>query len=225
MKKKTPKLNLLDSSSRFANCIFPLEEKGKGRRRRRKKKGHPGRENRTRTWARKKGLAKGPRSKDRRVIYLHEPNVVHYLFDEERACGKPDSRPPPSVGGLDDPARGAQVRRESEGWNVAQVHEPFSTRIRNLNMPLFRAITLSLRMSKNIFRWNSVILDAPIGRFHVVERKSVRKAPTFGNGSLEGRREEDGQWTGEPLTVREEIRREKRNDLFRIDDESISLID
>lgn len=65
MKKKTPKLNLLDSSSRFANCIFPLEEKGKGRRRRRKKKGHPGRENRTRTWARKKGW---PRGQDPRIV-------------------------------------------------------------------------------------------------------------------------------------------------------------
>lgn len=115
MKKKTPKLNLLDSSSRFANCIFPLEEKGKGRRRRRKKKGSSGKGEPDEDLGEEERLAKGPRSKDRRVIYLHEPNVVHYLFDEERACGKPDSRSLPSVGGLDDPARGAQVRRESEG--------------------------------------------------------------------------------------------------------------
>ena len=128
-KDKNSKI-LFNFSSRFLfsireHCIFPLEEKSKSRRRRRRRRVE-----------KKKGSSREGRTGRRRKV---DPGKIEGSYTctsptrrplpvrrEERACGKPDSIPLP-VGGLDDPA---QVRRDREGWNVAQVHAgPFSTRI------------------------------------------------------------------------------------------------
>lgn len=71
-------MNLLAISE---HCIFPLEEKEKrGGEGEKKKKGSSGK-GEPEELGRPLERLTGPRCKDRRVIYLHEPSVVHYLFD------------------------------------------------------------------------------------------------------------------------------------------------
>lgn len=191
-------MNLLAISE---HCIFPLEEKGK-RRRRRKEKKRVVREGRTgRAWA---TLGKVDRAKmqgSQGHIPARAQRRPLPVRREERACGKPDSLP---LGGLDDPARGAQVRRERRVKRCAGTRS-FSTRIRNLNMPLFRATTLSLRLSKNI--QNSLILERSRLEDSTWWRgRGVRSGrQTFGNRSLEGRKKMGWRTVGRFCEGRETI--------------------
>lgn len=199
-------MNLLAISE---HCIFPLEEKGK-RRRRRKEKKRVVREGRTgRAWA---TLGKVDRAKmqgSQGHIPARAQRRPLPVRREERACGKPDSLP---LGGLDDPARGAQVRRERRVKRCAGTRS-FSTRIRNLNMRYNPFPSVVEKYPKQ-----SHPRTLPIGGFHVVERKRCeeRKADIW--KPFSGREEEDG------LENRWPFLRGKRNDLFRQEPISCRLI-
>lgn len=114
--------------------ISPLSKKRRKekKKKRKEKKGGPGRREKPETW--KKGWA----GQDPRVIYLHEGN------ESSTTCSRKSVRvenlilSPPPFGG----ARWSEGCRseETQGWNVAQVHEPFSKL-----QPLFRAFNPSTR--------------------------------------------------------------------------------
>lgn len=117
------------------------------------------------------------------------------------------------------------IRRRSEGTAKGETlrrytQDPFPRGSYNLNVPLFRAATLSLR--RNLSKKKNVRhpRNAPlrIGGFHVVEKKRCGRQ-TFGNGSLEGRKGGDGQWrTVDRFWGGKEGR---ENDRFRINDHSL----